>query len=193
MGGVLPVVIMFVCALLIHRNLVIKRQRRRQLSVNQQSGSQSRTKDSQSGRNQQVLFMLLVQVLIYGILITPLIVWIFYSAITLNVPNKSPDRVAIEHFLMFIAELIIFAFPASSFYLYTLASQMFRAELRSMIRDILSCKWSNNATRIGPIPNENEIKTVTERLSRSKAIPPLDYSNRKQLEDVINHCEQARK
>jgi hypothetical protein len=62
-----------------------------------------------------------------------------------------------------------------------------------MIRDILSCKWSNNATRIGPIPNENEIKTVTERLSRSKAIPPLDYSNREQLEDVINHCEQARK
>jgi hypothetical protein len=47
----------------------------------------------------------------------------------------------------------------------------------SMIRDILSCKWSNNATRIEPILNENELKTVTRYSSKSKAILPLHYFN----------------
>ncbi len=192
MGGILPVVIMLVCALLIHRNLSVKRQRRRQLSVNQQSGSQSRNNYFQSRRDQQVLLMLVVQVLIYGILVTPLMIWYFYSAITLNVPNKSANRVAIEHFLMFTTELLLFGFPASSFYLYTLASRMFRAELMVMIRDILSCKWSNNTTRIGPTRNENEVKTATGRLSKPKSIPALNYSNREQLEDVIKNNEQPR-
>jgi hypothetical protein len=161
MGGILPVTVMLICALLIHRNLVVKRQRRRQLSVNRQSISRIKNNDPESRRDQQVLFMLLVQVLIYGILITPLIVWYFYSAITLNASNKSADRIALERFAMFMAELIIFAFPVSSFYLYTMASQIFRAELMTIIRKILTCKWSNNAARIEPMSNENGIKTVT--------------------------------
>lgn len=166
-GGILPVVIMIVCALLIHHNLVLKQQRRRQLNnVSLESTSQSRRNNSQTKRDQQVLFMLLVQVSIYAILMTPLMSWYFYSAITLTVTNKSADRVAIERFAIFMAELIIFAFPTSSFYLYTMSSQIFRAELMIMIRCALHCKWSNTMSRIEPTAaTGDEIKTVSGHLA----------------------------
>jgi hypothetical protein len=53
-----------------------------------------------------------------------------------------------------------------------------------MIRDILSCQSSNDTTRIRPTRNENEMRTVPGRLSRSKPIPPLNYSNREQLRNL---------
>ena len=153
-GAILPIVTMAACALLTHRNLVLKRQRRGQLENSSQASSANHSrKDSlQARRDQQVLIMLVVQVLIYAILMTPLMVWYFYKAITLTASNKSSDHIAIENFAAFIAELFICTFPTSSFYLYTMSSQMFRTELMILIRSVLTCKWSNNTSRIEPTP-----------------------------------------
>jgi hypothetical protein len=103
-GFVLPALIMSSCAILIYRNLVLKRQRC-QIDIRQQTEYTYKILD------QQALAMLFVQILFYVILIIPLMAFYFYNALTLNIPNKSFDRLSIERFALYIAELIIYLFP----------------------------------------------------------------------------------
>jgi hypothetical protein len=44
-------------------------------------------------------------------------------------PNRSQDHLAVEQFVSFVAECILYLFPVTSFYLYTLTSRTFREEL----------------------------------------------------------------
>jgi len=129
--------------------------------------------------------MLLVQVVIYTIVILPVTSFYFYNAATLNVLNNSYDRLAIEHFLFFIAELLIVLFPVSPFYLYTLSSSIFRVELMIMIRCAFACKWSHTTVCIAPIMNENRIRTVSGYLTKSKPLLPSCHFNREKLECTI--------
>ncbi|UJR32388.1 hypothetical protein I4U23_019850 [Adineta vaga] len=48
----------------------------------------------------------------------------FYNAATLNISNKSIDRLAIERFAVYLSELILIIFPVSSFCLYTMTSRL---------------------------------------------------------------------
>ncbi|CAF1351701.1 unnamed protein product [Adineta ricciae] len=155
-GFIIPVSVMTICALLIRRNLAIKRQRRQQNTI---QGVE--LQKLQSRRDQQVLIMLFAQMLFYGSTITPLSVMSFYSALTIY-NAKNLDRIIRERFLSFLSEMINFLFPVCSFYLYTISSQIFRTELKLMFHSLLRCQWNNTNTRIAPSGNELRNRTVPE-------------------------------
>lgn len=137
---VIPVPIMIVCTLLIRRNLAQKQERRHGSIVQQQRR-----------RNQQTLIMLFAQIGFYILLTVPYTIHGIYNAISMNIPNKSVDRLAIERLMLSIASVLIVLFPTLSFYVYTLISSMFRRELLIMLYSILCCKYNiNNNNRIEP-------------------------------------------
>ncbi len=155
----IPIPIMVICSLLIRRNLTKKRERR-----NFNADQQRRTSNNehlQRKRDQQALIMLFVQIFVYVILTLPWMIYMIYDAISLNILNKSADRLAIEGFMRFLTATVIFLFPTASFYLYTLTSSMFRKELLNMLGPILCFKCSNNNRRIEPITNTNAQRRLT--------------------------------
>ncbi|CAF1184341.1 unnamed protein product [Adineta ricciae] len=158
--AVLPVAIMFACARLTYRNLVLQR-RRQQVLVGQRSSSLSNSDEEKNKQNQQVLRMLLAQTLFYAVTIAPLMCIYIYNAITFQVTNKSADRMAIEQFCQFLAELINILFAVSSFYLYTLVSRMFRREILNMFRSVLTrvCQ-PKNFRRVTPVIHDIQLATV---------------------------------
>ena len=135
----LPSSIMFTCALLIRCNLAHKRQLH-QPTVRVQGEKKEKVHHSNRVRDQQVI--------VYVITVIPLMVFYIYNAVMINVTNKSAERIAIERFCGFIAEVMIFTFPACSFFLYTLTSITFRNELMCLLRSALACKWLMNNHRI---------------------------------------------
>jgi uncharacterized membrane protein len=146
--SVIPIYTMVICSFFIRRNLAIKRARR-QVNVSHQQKTNDR-EHLQRKRDQQALVMLFSQILVYIVLTVPYTICTIYNAISLNVQNKSADRVAIERFLLSLTGLIITLFPTSSFYLYTLTSNMFRKELFIMLHSIVSCRYCVNNRRIEP-------------------------------------------
>ncbi len=159
-GCVLPVSIMATFALLTHRNLVLKQQRRQQI-VNQPPEGRNRVRHLQRKQDQQVLLMLLVQVAIYAVSITPLMAFYFYNAVSLYIPNKPPERLAAERFAQFVAETIAFLFPVLSFYLYTMTSHSFRDELVRLLRSVATCRWYGNNPRIEPMTTDTGQRRIT--------------------------------
>jgi flagellar biosynthesis protein FlhB len=164
-GSVLPVLLMATAALLIYRNLVLK-QKRREQNMNQRLEVGNETGNLDRKRDQQVLLMLLAQVIVYVVLITPLMGFYFYSAVSLNIPNKTADRLAIERFVQFVGETTVYVFPSSSFYLYTMASSTFRKELARVVRFAMPCTRLNNNNRIEPITTD----TTRRRTADNQAI-----------------------
>ena len=148
-GSVLPVSIMSVCALLVRRNLVHKSQIRQQLTVNQQNNNEH----TEHKRDQQIFMMLLIQALVYVITQTPWMLFNIYTTATIYVTNKSRDRIAIEQFIRFIADMIIFLHPVLSFYLYTLTSHTFRGELIKLLCHSVKCRQGNHSNRVIPLTN----------------------------------------
>ena len=149
MGGTLPPIIMLFCITIIWKNLRSRATRR----------TTTRNDSTKKSRDDQVLFILLAQVFIYLITNLPFTVNNLYAALTRDVANKSTNRVIIEAFVLLGAELFIFTFPASLFYSSTLASPMFRSELRK----ILNCFCFNrfrDQHRIMPV---NTIQTLHNR------------------------------
>jgi hypothetical protein len=157
-GSILPVSIMIVCAVLVRSNLVLRRQRRRELTNNDQSNNEH----SHHRRDQQVFIMLLLQVLVYIMTQTPWMLLLFYSASTIYVSNRSADRMAIEGFLNFATELVIYLLPVSSFYLYTLASRTFREELMKLLHCPLRRRQINVTNRIRPLTNDVPVRMNIE-------------------------------
>ncbi|CAF0952885.1 unnamed protein product [Rotaria sp. Silwood1] len=127
-GGICPATIMIVCAWLIRRNLAHKNKKRIQLSV---SGHRRNSLD------QQVLIILFVQIICYIIFTLPQLCNLVFITISITIPNRSNKHLAIESFLTFLAELMLYLFPVTSFYLYTLTSHTFRKELIKSIRSIV--------------------------------------------------------
>jgi hypothetical protein len=148
----IPVSIMVTCSLLIRRNLAKKRERRQFIIVQQQRINNREY--LQRKRDQQALVMLFAQIFVYITLATPWAIFNIYNAISLNVPNKSADRLAIERFLINLVGTLIILFPTASFYLYTLTSSIFRKELLIMLRSIPCLKCSVNTRRIQPTLND---------------------------------------
>jgi len=148
----IPISIMVTCSLFIRRNLAKKRERR-QLIIGQQQRTNN-TEYLQRKRDQQALVMLFAQIFVFITLTTPWMIFSIYNAISLNVPNKSADRLAIERFLINLVGALILLFPTASFYLYTLTSSMFRKELLIMLRPIPCLKYCVNDGRIEPTLND---------------------------------------
>ncbi len=69
-----------------------------------------------------------------------------FSTISLAIPNRSSDYLAIERFVSFMAEVMLYLFPVTSFYLYKLTSRTFRSELVKWIRSLLICFRKNEVT-----------------------------------------------
>ncbi|CAF1451177.1 unnamed protein product [Adineta steineri] len=130
-GCILPVLIMIVCAILLYYNLILKQQRRL-IFIYQQTENRNEILRGQQKRDQQMFLMLLIQIFVYLICIVPLMITYLYNAITIET-NKSADRIAIEKFTAFIAESLLYFFCASSFYLYTMVSKLFRNELKRLL------------------------------------------------------------
>jgi hypothetical protein len=148
-GSVLPVLIMIVCAVLTRQNLVLKRQARLQLSINQQKNNEY----VQRKRDQQVVAMLLIQALVFVVTQTPWMLCNIYNAATIYVTNRSVDRVAIEQFITFMAESALYLLSTLSFYLYTLVSHTFRNELMKLLRCLIRHRSTHDTNRINPLMN----------------------------------------
>ncbi|CAF4125434.1 unnamed protein product [Rotaria sp. Silwood2] len=119
-GGILPAMIMMICAYLIRQNLAYRHKKRTQLSL----GDHQR-----NSLDQQVLHILFVQIVCYIIFTTPQLCNLVFITISITLPNRSSENLAIGSFLSFLAELMLYLFPVTSFYLYTLTSRTFRKEL----------------------------------------------------------------
>jgi hypothetical protein len=144
----IPISIMITFTLLIRRNLANKRKRRH-FNRNQQQRTNDR-EHLQRKYDQQALVMLFAQIIVYIILTTPWVTFSIYNAFSLDVPNKTTDRLAIESFVQVLVEAVVILFPTASFYLYTLTSSMFRKELLLMLRSVLYWKCFINNRRIEP-------------------------------------------
>ena len=167
---ILPTSIMFTCALFIRRNLALKRQRHLPV-VSLQRGIRDEVEHSNHTRDKQVLMMLFTQVMVYVVSVTPLMIIYIYTAVTLNISNKSVERITIERFAAFTAEAMIYLFPASSFYLYTMSSRTFRNELIRLLRSALSCRRLINIQRIEPITHDITLRRPTGNLLTTVQIP----------------------
>jgi hypothetical protein len=167
---VLPAFIMFTCALLIRRNLALKRQRHVPV-VSLQGGIRDEVEHSNRSRDKQVLIMLFTQVIVYVVSVTPLMVIYIYTAVTFNISNKPAERITIERFVAFTAEAMILLFPASSFYLYTLSSRTFRNELIRLLRSALSCRRLTSIQHIEPITNDITLRRTTGIFSTTVRMP----------------------
>ncbi|CAF4125425.1 unnamed protein product [Rotaria sp. Silwood2] len=137
-GGILPAMVMITCAYLIRRNLAQRHKRRTQLSL---GGHQRNSLD------QQVLHILFVQIICYILFTIPQLCNLVFNTISITNSDQSNEHLAIGSFLSFLAELILYLFPVTSFYLYTLTSRTFRKELINFFQLLLASRRN----RIAPI------------------------------------------
>jgi hypothetical protein len=141
-GGILPAGMMIICALLVRRNLARKQQKRTDLKRGHQRNS----------LDQQVLRLLFIQIVCYIIFTIPQLANLVFNTFSNTIPNRSTDRLAIEKFINFIAELMLYMFPVTSFYLYTLTSRTFRNVLIDLLRlRSLSRLICRNSRQIAPL------------------------------------------
>ncbi|CAF1546319.1 unnamed protein product [Didymodactylos carnosus] len=97
----------------------VRRSRRQILSIEQQQNSITKRRDA------QLIRMLLIQVVVFTLLITPEVIRSWYRAFTLNV-SKSEEQIAIEELFEQIANLLLYTTFSITFYLFTLTSEVFR-------------------------------------------------------------------
>ncbi|CAF5169108.1 unnamed protein product, partial [Rotaria sp. Silwood1] len=86
-GGICPAMIMIICAWFIRRNLAHKHKKRTQLSLGE---SQRNTLD------QQVLRILFAQIICYIIFTIPQLCNLVFNTISITIPNRSNEHLAIE-------------------------------------------------------------------------------------------------
>jgi hypothetical protein len=135
-GGFLPILIMIICAFLIHWNLASKRARCHRNSYQEDENGGVRLLCT---RDHQVLIMLFIQVIIYIISTMPWIIFLLYGTYVYYIPNRSINRIRIETFLLYLTEIIVYLYPMLSFYIYTLTSKTFRNELVNIICNLFIC------------------------------------------------------
>jgi uncharacterized membrane protein YbaN (DUF454 family) len=183
-GAIFPLLIMIPSLLLNQYNLALKRQRRHQMVVQQKE--RNATQEMYRKRDQQVLAIMLVQLIVYIITIVPTMIFQIYNAITVNDFNKSINRVNIEQFVTLITDTLASIYPALSFYLNTITSRMFREELMIVLRNLFTWKWLTNTNRVEPIVNNTENKRVTAGYQlKTIPVPKALVPNGKMFECAI--------
>ncbi|CAF1053058.1 unnamed protein product [Rotaria sordida] len=181
MGGTLPPIVMFICALFIWKCLKRKNQRRK-------ISNMVKSKQQKNIRDQQVLIILLAQVIIFIVSTIPFMSNNLYKTLTRNILDKSIDRQAIENFLQVITELFVYIFPASSFYLNTLVSRTFRRKFIIMFKRFIIKCCRRKQNRISPIAQGRTNGTIQEI---PMAIPrKVQISTRSDLNKSTHEGEQ---
>jgi hypothetical protein len=127
-SGLLPVTVMITCALLIRRNLSNKQNKSRQNIVSK--GKRNTYID------QQILRLLFIQIISYIVFTMPQLCNTLFSSVSTINSNRSSEYLVVENFIRFIAELMLYMFPVSTFYLYSLTSRTFRNELMRYVHRI---------------------------------------------------------
>lgn len=146
-GGFLPALIMIVCAILIRRNLIEKHQRRLQMSIANRNGG-TNVVDNQV---QKILF---IQVIFYLIFTMPQLCNLMYITVTINIDENGTSQT--KMLFNFLAETMLYLFPVTSFYLYTLTSRTFRSELIK----ISGFRFGNSSNLTAPTAN---VQTTNQR------------------------------
>lgn len=168
MGGVLPSIIAFICSLFIWRYLH-ERRTRRIFFCNNKGEKRNKIRD------QQVLFMLLVQVTIFLVSTIPFMSFNVYDTLTRSVANKSPDRKAIEAFLKTLTEFLIYLITLS-FYSNTLVSRTFRKESIALFKVVIYCGHQQRSPRISPSNRtaiSNTTRPMTTMITTKTLIPAI--------------------
>ncbi|CAF1389214.1 unnamed protein product, partial [Adineta steineri] len=132
---------------------------RRQFIIRQKRDGINEVLNSQRIRDIQVLALLLTQVFLYIIATTPLMIWLFYNAITLTT-TKSMNRLVIERFVGVMIELLVYCYPVLACYMYTMSSRTFRMELLRLCRLALHYKLFHNPNKIQPTMNTIALQHV---------------------------------
>ncbi|CAF0871610.1 unnamed protein product [Adineta ricciae] len=151
----LPTAIMIVCTLLTRKNLTQKRKRRQDLDA--QRPSNNRIAQIQLKRDQQVFRVLFGQVVAFFVITFPSVIYSVNNIISPYITNKSANQITIENFIKIMAEGLSYLFPALSFYINTLTSNMFRKELWTILRGWFSCGDATTNKRV-------ELKPVQQRV-----------------------------
>ncbi|CAF1337351.1 unnamed protein product [Adineta steineri] len=173
MASFLPPGLMLIFSLLIFHNLKMRQRRRQRIRPISIIASTAIGIRRQQAKDQQVLAMLLIQVFVYVSLTIFYTVNLLYSALTMNyAANKSSERKTIEGFATFCAGILITACPCLSFYLFILASRLFRKELKLMV--LHACgRWVHYPRIINNNSNlTHRVITRFELMQRQIAPPP---------------------
>jgi len=168
MGGALPTIISFICSLFIWRHFQERRKRGLIIASNNEGDRKKRTRD------QQILLMLFVQVVIFVISTIPFMSFNTYETLTQWITNKSADRKAIEAFCKTLTELLVYLITLS-FYSNTLVSRTFRKELITLFKLIMTCRRYRNR-QISPsgVAKTNTMQmTMTMRAAKT-GMPEID-------------------
>jgi hypothetical protein len=183
-GAIFPPLVMISCLLLIQRNLALKRQRRRHITVQQNEG-RNEAQEADHKRDQQVLAIMFVQVIAYIITIIPVMSFELYMAIT-NSILKSTDRIIIEQFVSLITYTLGTVYSAVPFYLNTITSRMFRQELMIIVRYVLCFKWLTSTDRVQPFQsNIAAKKPIVGHQLKTISVSKTLVSDGKMLECAI--------
>jgi hypothetical protein len=138
-GGILPLLVMIISIILIRCNLASKRARRQRNIYYHQN--EDATVRLLSSRDQQVFIMLFIQIGFYVVSTIPWMIFLLYASNTRYIINKSIDRIGIEIFVKYLAEIIAYMYPTLSFYIYTLTSHSFRSELINIIGNLFNVRY----------------------------------------------------
>ena len=88
-----------------------------------------------------------------------------YIVLASNVPNKSVDRLQIEGFMTFVAQLVLLYLNyCVTFYVYVIMSQPFRAEIRRLLFNYLRLTTVREAPNIPPVMPLRNIGTKSNRV-----------------------------
>jgi hypothetical protein len=172
--GIVPPVVMFIFSLLIFHNLKL-RQRRQQIHpsiIGNANLLMNKNRRAQI-KDQQVLAMLLIQVLAYGVSSTPYTIIRLYLVLT-------NDNESTTSFILFITDMLHFICPFVSFYLFILVSHLYRKEMRLILLSIYhrcNSLWkrnndyhynmnlARNSITIGPIEHRQQPKQAAIQLT----------------------------
>jgi hypothetical protein len=167
--GFIPPILMSLFSFLIFRNLKSRQQRRQvcQLSIVNIHLSTNENKKQQK-KDQQVLGMLIIQVVVYVTTTTMTSINLLYSVLTMYFKtNKSNEENSIETFISFIMGMLNYSCPCLSFYLFILASHLYRKQMKLVILYI--CRgcylpWTTNN-------NNNVDESISIRKNIARVAP----------------------
>jgi hypothetical protein len=156
-GGFLPILIMTISVILIRSNLVSKQARRYHNVSHENSKLENR---SLNERDDQIILMLYLQILVYIILNIPWMIYLLYSIYLYSKKNPTINEIIIRRIVHYLMEILVYMYPTLSFYIYTLTSKRFRNELSRLI---LTC--GNRSKRNSQLGHQGQLEIpLTEKL-----------------------------
>ncbi|CAF1465146.1 unnamed protein product [Adineta steineri] len=169
--GFTPPCLMFIFSLLTFRNLKTKQQRQ-QVFLSTLVNTQVTTVESRKQRrkNQQVLGMLMIEVVVYICTTTIASSNLLYSTLTTYLGiSKSNERISIESFISFITNLLNYTCPCLSFYLFCFVSHLYR---KQMILSLVNIRrqFSSLYTRNNNNTNSDEHISIRQMTAKVKPI-----------------------